>query len=102
MAAGSGPKSLAGQDSRKVHWTVGHATSAILSRTASVKAVEETRKQVYLKDIKQDGELKGFVMFMRSRLSVLPVSEKVWEMVCELGNAFQGDGFDIGKDDAEV
>ncbi|KAE8723721.1 hypothetical protein F3Y22_tig00011761pilonHSYRG00003 [Hibiscus syriacus] len=36
------------------------------------------------------------------RLSVLSVPEKVWERVCELGNGFEGDGFEIGEEDAEV
>ncbi|MBA0631639.1 hypothetical protein Godav_000494 [Gossypium davidsonii] len=63
-----------------------------------VKAVGEMRRQVDLKDMKQDGELKGFVMFRQPRLSVLPVPEKVWERICELGNGFEGDGIDIGDD----
>ncbi|KAE8687700.1 hypothetical protein F3Y22_tig00111008pilonHSYRG00025 [Hibiscus syriacus] len=63
-----------------------------------VKAVGEMRRQVDLKDMKQDGELKGFIMFRQQRLSVLPVAEKVWERICELENGFEGDGFDIGKD----
>ncbi|KAE8729623.1 hypothetical protein F3Y22_tig00003507pilonHSYRG00214 [Hibiscus syriacus] len=67
-----------------------------------VKAVGEMRRQVDLKDMKQDGELKGFVMFRQPRLSVLSVPEKVWERVCELGNGFEGDGFEIGEEDAEV
>ncbi|GMI88305.1 hypothetical protein like AT2G14660 [Hibiscus trionum] len=70
-----------------------------------VKAVGEMRRRVDLKDMKQDGELKGFVMFRQPRLSVLPVPEKVWKRICELGNGFEGDGIDIGEDggdDAKV
>ncbi|KAK8698842.1 hypothetical protein V6N13_114948 [Hibiscus sabdariffa] len=63
-----------------------------------VKAVGEMRRQVDLKDMKQDGELKGFIMFRQPRLSVLPVPERVWERICELGNGFEGDGIDIGED----
>ncbi|KAK6241207.1 EVE domain - like 1 [Theobroma cacao] len=61
-----------------------------------VKAVGEMRRRVDLKDMKQDGELKGFVMFRQPRLSVMPVPEEVWKRICELGNGFEGDG--IGND----
>ncbi|KAK8558702.1 hypothetical protein V6N13_098345 [Hibiscus sabdariffa] len=67
-----------------------------------VKAVGEMRRQMDLKDMKQDVELKGFVMFKQTMLWVLPVPEKVWERICELGNGFEGDGVDIGKDGGYV
>ena len=61
-----------------------------------VKAVGEIRRQVDLKDLKQDGELKGFVMFRQPRLSIMLVVKEVWKRICELGNGFKGDC--IGKD----
>ncbi|OMO73857.1 hypothetical protein CCACVL1_17112 [Corchorus capsularis] len=63
-----------------------------------VKAVGEMRRQVDLKDMKQDEELKGFVLFKQPRLSVMPVPQEVWKRICELGNGYEGDGNAIGKD----
>ncbi|OMO63390.1 hypothetical protein COLO4_32488 [Corchorus olitorius] len=63
-----------------------------------VKAVGEMRRQVDLKDMKQDEELKGFVLFKQPRLSVMPVPQEVWNRICELGNGYEGDGNAIGKD----
>ncbi|KAG6652156.1 hypothetical protein I3843_06G156500 [Carya illinoinensis] len=59
-----------------------------------VKAVGEMRRQVDLKEMKGDSGLKGFALFRQPRLSVVPVSEDVWERVCDLGGGYEGDGKD--------
>jgi len=59
-----------------------------------VKAVGEMRRPVDLKEMKGDVGLKGFALFRQPRLSVVPVSEDVWERVCGLGGGFEGDGQD--------
>uniref|UniRef100_A0A2N9J1R9 EVE domain-containing protein n=1 Tax=Fagus sylvatica TaxID=28930 RepID=A0A2N9J1R9_FAGSY len=59
-----------------------------------VKAVGEMRRPVDLKEMKGDDGLKGFALFRQPRLSVVPVSEDVWERVCDLGGGYEGDGKD--------
>ncbi|KAJ4770924.1 Thymocyte nuclear protein 1 [Rhynchospora pubera] len=57
-----------------------------------VKEIGELQKHVELKEIKKaaekEAELKGFALIKQPRLSVVPVSEWVWEQLCEMGGGF--------------
>ena len=50
-----------------------------------VKAVRPFKKSVPLDVIKADGRLNEMVLVKNSRLSVQPVTEEEWAIVCELG-----------------
>lgn len=57
-----------------------------------VKEVGEMQRHVELKEIKKaaekEKELKGFALIKQPRLSVVPVSDWVWERLCEMGGGF--------------
>ncbi|KAK9163636.1 hypothetical protein Syun_004538 [Stephania yunnanensis] len=55
-----------------------------------VMAVGEMRRVVDLKEMKGEDGLKGFDLFRQPRLSVVPVPEKIWERICEIGGGFEG------------
>ncbi|XP_077217060.1 thymocyte nuclear-like protein [Tasmannia lanceolata] len=61
-----------------------------------VRAVGEMRRPVDLKEMKGEDGLKDFVLFKQPRLSVVPVPERIWERVCEMGGGFEeaGEGDD--------
>ncbi|KAF9618660.1 hypothetical protein IFM89_002355 [Coptis chinensis] len=66
-----------------------------------VKAVGVMRRPVDLKEMKGEEELKGFVMFKKPRLSVVPVSNKVWDRLCEIGGGYRFDDEDLnGNEEA--
>ncbi len=50
-----------------------------------VKAVRPFAKPVTLEAIKADPRLKGMVLVNNSRLSVQPVSDTEWQIICDLG-----------------
>ena len=50
-----------------------------------VKAVEPLRKPVLLSDIKSDERLIDFGLVRQSRLSVVPVSKKHWNIIIAMG-----------------
>jgi len=50
-----------------------------------IKAVAPFAKPVTLDMIKADGRLDGMTLVRNSRLSVQPVSEEEWAIVCHLG-----------------
>ncbi|MEQ6249581.1 EVE domain-containing protein [Sulfitobacter sp. HNIBRBA3233] len=50
-----------------------------------IKAVRPFKQAVTLDDIKADGRLDEMVLVKNSRLSVQPVTEEEWRIVCELG-----------------
>ncbi len=50
-----------------------------------VKAVRPFTRPVTMKEIKADPRLKDMVLVNNSRLSVQPVTEDEWKIVCELG-----------------
>jgi predicted RNA-binding protein with PUA-like domain len=50
-----------------------------------IKAVKDVPKPVTLDDIKADKRLAKMVLVNNSRLSVQPVSDEEWKIVCELG-----------------
>ena len=50
-----------------------------------IRAVADVPKPVSLDTIKSDARLKDMVLVRNSRLSVQPVSEAEWKIVCALG-----------------
>ena len=50
-----------------------------------IKAVKDVPKPVTLDDIKADKHLAKMVLVNNSRLSVQPVTDEEWKLVCELG-----------------
>ncbi|MED6217743.1 hypothetical protein PIB30_020542 [Stylosanthes scabra] len=56
-----------------------------------VKAVGEMRRAVDLKEMKGDPDMKDFILFRQPRLSVVPVSDNIWNKICALGGGYQGD-----------
>lgn len=49
------------------------------------KALKPLRKPVTLADIKVHPALQGMALLKQSRLSVSPVSEAEWKLICDLG-----------------
>ena len=52
----------------------------------SVKAVKTLDKAVSLSEIKSNHKLADFIMLRQNRLSVLPVNEDQWEIICHMAN----------------
>ena len=50
-----------------------------------IKAVRPFTKPVTLEHIKTDARLKDMVLVNNSRLSVQPVTDEEWKIVCDLG-----------------
>jgi predicted RNA-binding protein with PUA-like domain len=50
-----------------------------------IEAVKPFKTPVTLEDIKARAELSEMVLVNNSRLSVQPVSEKEWAIICEMG-----------------
>ena len=50
-----------------------------------IKAVGPFKTPVTLADVKADPRLSGMVLANNSRLSVQPVSEEEWRIICEIG-----------------
>ena len=50
-----------------------------------VKAVEPMPQPVGLKDIKADPRLAELPLIKQSRLSVMPIDEESWQIICEKG-----------------
>ncbi len=50
-----------------------------------IKAVRPFEKAVTLEDIKADTRLKDMVLVNNSRLSVQPVTDQEWQIICALG-----------------
>lgn len=51
----------------------------------TIKAVRPFRKPVTLEQIKNDDRLSGMALVKSPRLSVQPVSDKEWGVICALG-----------------
>lgn len=51
-----------------------------------IKAVRPFAVPVSLDQIKNDGRLDDMVLVNNSRLSVQPVTDREWKIICELGN----------------
>ena len=51
-----------------------------------VKAFKELKKPVTLLDIKSNKELKDFIMLRQNRLSVLPLTEIEWKIICKMAD----------------
>jgi len=54
-------------------------------KCVDVKAVADLPKPVTLADVKAEPKLKDMVLVKNSRLSVQPVSEAEWKLVCKMG-----------------
>ena len=50
-----------------------------------IKAVRPFEKPVTLEDIKAEPKLAEMVLVNNSRLSVQPVSDDEWQLICEMG-----------------
>lgn len=50
-----------------------------------VEAVQSLETPITLEDVKHHPELKDMVLVNNSRLSVQPVTEKQWEIICKMG-----------------
>lgn len=50
-----------------------------------VRAVAPMPRPVTLSEIKADPRLEGFALIRQSRLSVVPVTEAEWRVICEMG-----------------
>ncbi|AVX02959.1 16S rRNA (uracil(1498)-N(3))-methyltransferase [Maritalea myrionectae] len=50
-----------------------------------IEAVESFKTPITLEDVKQHPDLEDMVLVNNSRLSVQPVTEKEWEIICKLG-----------------
>ncbi|XP_078178082.1 thymocyte nuclear-like protein [Carex rostrata] len=69
-----------------------------------VQEVGEMKQHVELKEIKKaaekEGEFKGFALLKQPRLSVVPVSDWVWERLCDMGGGFsRGDEHSDSKEE---
>ena len=53
-----------------------------------VRSRGEMRRTVSLKDLKEDPSMADFALVKQPRLSVVPVPEKIWEKICELGDGY--------------
>lgn len=63
-----------------------------------VRSRGEMRQTVWLKEVKEDPSMADFALVRQPRLSVVPVPEKIWEKLCEMGGGF---GEDREEEDAE-
>ena len=50
----------------------------------SIKALYPVGKPITLKDIKADGRFEDFALIRQSRLSVVPVTDAYWKLLCQL------------------
>ena len=50
-----------------------------------VKAVASMPRPVTLAEIKAEPRLEGFALIRQSRLSVVPVTDAEWRVICEMG-----------------
>ena len=50
-----------------------------------IKAVRPFKEPVSLDQIKADGRLDDMVLVKNSRLSVQPVTDSEWQIICDLG-----------------
>lgn len=50
----------------------------------TIKAVKPVTRPVTLADIKAEPRLEGFALVRQSRLSVVPVSDAQWELLCRM------------------
>jgi len=50
-----------------------------------VKALAPMNKPVTLADIKAEPKLKDLALIRQSRLSVMPIDDKSWKLICRLG-----------------
>ena len=53
--------------------------------TVDIKAVEKLPKPVTLAAVKQEAKLKDMALVKYSRLSVQPVTDAEWKLICKMG-----------------
>ncbi|MFD2204997.1 EVE domain-containing protein [Kiloniella antarctica] len=51
-----------------------------------VKALYPMEKAVSLEDIKKNDALKDIALLKQSRLSVMPIRDEEWKIICEMGD----------------
>jgi len=51
------------------------------------KALEPLPRPVSLAEIKADGRLDHIALVRQSRLSVMPIDDEAWRIICEMGGA---------------
>ncbi|MBE0413891.1 EVE domain-containing protein [Yoonia sp.] len=56
-----------------------------------IKAVRRFNKSVTLEQIKAEPQLKDMVLVNNARLSVQPVTDDEWQIICEMGETKSGD-----------
>ncbi|KAL5712418.1 hypothetical protein ACHQM5_014595 [Ranunculus cassubicifolius] len=81
--SGSKSRCIVGVVSVSKEWYTDKEDGAI-----DVRAMGEMRQMVDLKEMKGEDELQGFTLFKQPRLSVVPVSKKIWDRICELGGGY--------------
>ena len=54
------------------------------------KAAQQLPKPVTLPEIKETPELQNMPLIKQSRLSVMPVHEKEWALICKMGGLTKG------------
>ena len=50
----------------------------------TIKAIKPVEKPVTLAEIKAEPELEGFALVRQSRLSVVPVTDEQWTLLCRM------------------
>ena len=60
-------------------------TADVRWECVDIKAVKPLPNPVHLDDVKADERLKDMVLVNNSRLSVQPVADKEWKIICETG-----------------
>jgi predicted RNA-binding protein with PUA-like domain len=50
-----------------------------------VKAVKKLEQPVTLKDVKGEPRLQDIALVRHSRLSVMPIDDKAWSLICSMG-----------------
>jgi len=50
-----------------------------------VKAVKKLEQPVTLKEVKGEPQLQDIALVRHSRLSVMPINDKAWSLICSMG-----------------
>ncbi|KAG9440631.1 hypothetical protein H6P81_020796 [Aristolochia fimbriata] len=64
-----------------------------------VRGVGEMGRPVELKEIKEEEGMGDFALVKQPRLSVVPVPEKIWDRICEMGGGYGGKSGEDGAKD---
>ncbi|KQK13802.2 thymocyte nuclear protein 1 [Brachypodium distachyon] len=100
--AGAASRRVVGVVEVAREWYEGEEGEAAAGGAVDVRAVGEFQKPVALGEVKKAaGEVEGmkdFALLRQARLSVMPVPEKVWDWICEMGGGFVQDGEEEEED----